>query len=324
MISRRLAVSLFLLAGGTAALGGCAALVGHRAAEREAAAEARYPPVGRLVEVAGHQVHVHVEGSGPDLVLIHGASGNLRDFTFDLAGRLAEDYRVIAFDRPGLGWSDPLPEGTIGPVEQADHLRAAAAALDVRNPIVVGHSYGGALTLAWGLRAPAETAALVILAGVSHPWEGPLSLTQTLPATTLGRLVVNPLVAAFAGRGSIVNTLESVFHPQPVPEGYAEHVGAGLSLRRGSLRRNAEQLAGLKPHLAAMAPRYPHLPMPVEIVHGTADRTVGLSIHAERLVADVPQAVLTRLDGIGHMPHHAAPDAVIAAIHRAAASAGLR
>jgi pimeloyl-ACP methyl ester carboxylesterase len=73
-----------------------------------------------------------------------------------------------------------------------------------------------------------------------------------------------------------------------------------------------------------MAPHYPQLPMPIEIVHGTADRTVGLHIHAEPLARDAPHAVLTRLPGVGHMPHHAAQDAVIAAIHRAAERAGLR
>ncbi len=324
MTSRRLAASILILAGTALGLGGCAAYVDSRAATREAAAEARYPPLGQLVEVNGRQVHVHVEGAGPDLVLIHGANGNLRDWTFQLAGELAEDYRVIAFDRPGLGWSDPLPDGAVSPVDQADVLRAAAAQLGVENPVVVGHSYGGAVALAWGLRAPQDTAALVVVAGASHPWEGPLAITQTLPATRLGAAAVVPVVTAFATPERIENTLDNVFRPQPVPEGYAEHIGLGLALRRDSIVRNSQQVSGLKPYLAEMAPHYPELPMPVEIVHGTADRTVGLSIHGERLAEDVPDAVLTRLDGVGHMPHHTHPDAVIAAIHRAADRAGLR
>jgi pimeloyl-ACP methyl ester carboxylesterase len=64
--------------------------------------------------------------------------------------------------------------------------------------------------------------------------------------------------------------------------------------------------------------------MPVEIVHGTADDVVPIHIHSEPLANQIPGAVLTRLDGIGHMPHHSAPEAVKAAIHRAAARAGLR
>ena len=103
-------------------------------------------------------------GSGPDLVLIHGAGGNLREFTFDLAGQLTDRYRVIAFDRPGHGWTDRLPGyGGLGstkgesPMEQAALLQKAAAKLGVQRPIVVGHSYGGAVALAWGLSQPEDT-----------------------------------------------------------------------------------------------------------------------------------------------------------------------
>lgn len=323
MTLRKLAVSLIVLAGALVTLGGCAALLDARASDREAVAEARYPPVGRLLEVDGVGVHVHVQGAGPDLVMLHGASGNLRDYTFALADDLAGRYRVIAFDRPGLGWSEVF-DGHEDPRAQARLLRRAAQALGVRRPVVVGHSYGGAVALAWALEAPEDTAALVILAGASHPWEGGLGLTQTLPATALGRWVVVPVVTAFATPRRVDNVLENVFDPQPVPEGYAEHIGAGLSLRRGQLVHNAEQVSTLKDFLQEMAPLYPGLPMPVEIVHGDADRTVGLEIHGRRLEEDVPGARLTVLEGVGHMPQHAAPQTVIDAIDRAAARAGLR
>ena len=85
------------------ALAGLAALALWKARAHEARAEAAFPPEGRLIEVNGHRVHAVVTGDGPDLVLIHGASGNARDLTFDLAPRLAARYRVIVLDRPGLG-----------------------------------------------------------------------------------------------------------------------------------------------------------------------------------------------------------------------------
>jgi hypothetical protein len=113
MTLRRLVTSLVLAA---LALGGCAAAVDRRAAAREAAAEARYPPTGQLLTVGGRTVHAQVSGQGPDLVLIHGASGNIRDFTFDLVARLDDRYRVIAFDRPGLGWSDDAGDTGVSPL----------------------------------------------------------------------------------------------------------------------------------------------------------------------------------------------------------------
>ncbi len=323
MTSRTLVLSLLSLAAATVLLGGCAALLDARATDREALAEARYPPKGRMVEVDGVRIHAHVEGAGPDLVMIHGASGNLRDFTFALSGALADEFRVIAFDRPGLGWSD-LIEDHEDPRAQAAVLRAAAAELGVRNPLVLGHSYGGAVALAWALQAPEDTAGLVVLGGASHEWEGRLGITQTLPATALGRWVVVPLVTAFATRSRVESALENVFRPQPVPQGYAEHVGAGLTLRRDSLVSNSEQISSLKPFLREMQRDYGRLELPIEVVHGDADRTVGLEIHGRRLAEDAPGAELTVLEGVGHMPHHGAQDAVIAAIRRAAERAGLR
>ncbi|MFU8881458.1 MAG: alpha/beta fold hydrolase [Rhodobacterales bacterium] len=315
-----------------ALLGGCGAIVGQRAETRAIAAEAAYPPTGQLVSVNGRQVHAHIEGRGPDLVLIHGASGNTRDFTFSFVDRLKDDYRVIVFDRPGLGWTDrisddfggPFNTAAESPVQQAAFLQAAADQLDVTNPIVLGHSYGGAVALAWGLNRPEDTAALVVLAGASNPWPGGLGALYGVAASALGGATVVPLISAFAATNTVDQAVGGIFAPQSPPSGYADYVGAGLTLRRESFRANARQVNSLRPHVVEMAQRYHRLPMPVEIVHGTADTSVPIHIHSEPLARQIPGAVLTRLEGIGHMPHHAAPDDVAAAIHRAAARARLR
>lgn len=306
---------------------GCAGL----AKRNEAEARQNYPPIGQFVDVDGTRVHAWVAGTGPDLVLIHGANGNLRDFTFDLAGRLTDRYRVTAFDRPGLGWTERLP-GHGGaantraetPQEQAVLLQKAADRLGVRRPVVLGHSYGGAVALAWGLARPDETAALVLLAGASQPWEGDLGTLYDVTSTAVGGATVVPMITALAPESRVDSALESIFAPQPVPPGYAEYVGTGLSLRRVTLRANAQQVSALKPIIARMTQRYPdRLKMPIELVHGTADTTVPLDVHSEPLARQLPNAHLTRLEGVGHMPHHAAPRAVVSAIDRAASRAGL-
>ena len=307
-----------------AALSGCDRLLDERAGERERALEARYPAVGQFVEIDGIPVHARVAGQGPDLVLIHGASGNLRVFTHDLAARLEQDYRVFAFDRPGLGWSGDLGAAGISPIVQADVLRAAARELGARNPVVLGHSYGGAVALAWALRAPDDPAALVILAGPSHTWPGERGAWTRLAASEFGGATAVPAVTAFAPLSLADRLAARVFTPQSMPEGYVEDVAALLNLRRASLRTNARQLNALKRHLEFMSPHYGSIRQPVEILHGTADGIVSLEYHARRLAQDLPDAELTLLEGVGHMPHHADPDAVVAAIHRAAQRAGLR
>lgn len=315
-----------------ALVGGCGVIVDRRADTRETEAEAAFPPTGQFVTVRGRKVHAHIEGQGPDLVLIHGASGNTRDFTFSFVERVKDRYRVIAFDRPGMGWTDRISDEFVGPfntaaespAEQAAFLQEAADQLGVRNPIVLGHSYGGAVALAWGLGRPDDTAALIIVSGASNPWPGGLGLLYGVTSSALGGATVVPLISAFAPESTVDTALDGIFAPQSAPEGYGDYVGAGLTLRRESFRANAQQVNSLRPHIVEMSQRYNTLSMPVEILHGTADDVVPLDIHAAPLSRQIPNAVLTRLDGIGHMPHHSAPDMVEAAIDRAANRAGLR
>ena len=293
----------------------------YRASQHEAAAEREYPPLGEIIEVNGTRVHAWVQGDGPDLVLIHGSSGNLRDFTFDIASRLAERYRVIALDRPGLGYTERLDSDGASIGEQATLLSAAAAQLGAENPIVLGQSYGGAVALAWGLDRPA--AALVLVAPAANPWTTPLDTYYKITSHPVLGPLATPLITAWVPDSYVESSVENVFLPQPAPEGYAEYFGTGLTLRRASIREQALQRANLLGEITAQSKRYPEITIPVEIVHGEADDTVGIPVHSEPLLEQVESARLTRLPGIGHMPHHVAQDAVIAAVDRAAARAGL-
>ena len=317
----------FLLA--LVAVSAGAALTDWRASKREATAEAAFPATGQFVDVDGVRVHAHVEGSGPDLVLIHGASGNTRDWTLAFIDRVKEDYRVIAFDRPGMGWTDRLPQArgawntrSESPAAQAALLARAAEKIGVNNPVVLGHSYGGAVALAWALDHPLS--ALVIVAGASNEWEGPLGPLYRINSSLMGGGLAVPLISAFASYERLDGILAEIFEPDEVPPGYLEHVGAALSLRREAMRTNAQQVNGLKPHLKNMVPRYGEIGVPTEIIHGTADTIVPLMTHSDPLSRQIDGAVLTSLDGVGHMPQHARPEAVADAIARAASRAGLR
>ena len=327
MRSRTLALSLIAASILLTGVAGC----GIVARERAARAEAAFPPTGRIVEVDGTEVHVHVEGSGPDLVLIHGASGNTRDFTQGFTDRLSDRYRVIVLDRPGLGWTE-RPEGYAGPfntrsespAEQARLLSGALDQVGVGRAVVMGHSYGGAVALAMALEHPEQVAGLVIVAGASNPWEGGLGALYAVNSSAIGGATVVPALSALAPRGQVEEIVADIFAPQQPPEGYIKGIGAGLTLRAESLRANAQQVNGLYPHIVEMSKRYGEISVPTEIVHGDADTIVPLKVHSIPLSQQIAGANLTVLDGIGHMPHHAAPEAVTAAIDRAARRAGVK
>lgn len=299
---------------------------------RETRAEVTHPPLGQILDVNGTEVHALVMGEGPDLVMIHGAGGNMRDFTFDFAERLTDRYRVILLDRPGLGWTALPPDASNGawasegtaPQVQAALLQGAADQLGVSNPIVLGHSFGGSVALAWALARPDDTAAVVMVAGVAQPWPGDLGPFYTVLGSPWGGALAVPLITAFTPRAYVKVSIDSIFAPQAAPQTYADYIGASLSMRRVTLRANVRQVNTLRPHMVAMKPEFPTLSMPFEIIHGDADDTVPLHVHAVPLSQQVPNANLTVLPGVGHMPHHVDPQAVADAIDRAAQRAGLR
>lgn len=280
-------------------------------------------PQGTFLTIDGRRLHVLVRGHGPDVVLIHGASGNLRDFTFDLMGRLVPRFRVIAVDRPGLGHSDRLHDRGESPAEQARVLDRAAAMLGVERAVIAGHSYGGSVALAWALDHPGRVGAVVSLAGAAMPWPGELGPWYRTASTGLGGATLVPLVSALLPAAVVRRLIGTIFAPQPAPPGYGAHLAVELTLQPQVLRANVRQVGSLKSHLAGMAPRYPALNRPVEILHGTADTIVPLAVHGRPLAAILPDARLTELPGVGHMPHHVAPDATVSVIEHAARRAGL-
>lgn len=304
------------------AAGPLAALVGlgHLSRKKAQEAEAKHPPIGRLITVSGIQVHYTDQGpksgSAPTLILIHGAGGNLRDFTFQLSEKMAKTNRVIAFDRPGHGYTGVIHHHGESPQEQAELLHDAAIQLGLENAIICGYSLGGTVALAWALAQPGFCRSLLLISPVSHPWPGGVGLLFSVAAHAITSPFVIPPIAAFAPDTLVQDTLKSVFSPKEPPQGYLEYVGAGLSLRAHTVRANTRQVARLRKHVRAMVPNYPNLHLPVEMLHGTKDRTVYPNMHAQKLVQDLPNATYTRLPGVGHAPHHHSHDAILAALAR--------
>lgn len=295
-----------------------AAVTVWRAARNETLAEATYPPAGQFIEVNGTRVHYVDEGEGPVVVLIHGSSGNVNDWTFDMVARLSDRYRVIAFDRPGLGYTQMIGRNASA-ADQARLLADAAIALGADAPMVVGHSYGGAVAVAWSVERPDALSGLVILAGATNPWDTGISTYYRFLSHPVAGPIMATVLAAWVPERVVTDSVEGVFAPQSAPEGYGTHFGPGLTLRRFSLLENARQRASLLPQIEAMVPRYAQIPVPTEILHGDADTTVGLRIHSVPLSQQIPEATLTVMDGAGHMPHHADPQAILDAIDRLSA-----
>jgi pimeloyl-ACP methyl ester carboxylesterase len=283
----------------------------------------RFPPVGSFVEAGGlrlHYLELGRERDGPAVVILHGASSNLLDMRLALGEKLAKRYRVIMFDRPGFGWSEELAgSDATSPRTQANLIHEALDRLGVGRRIVVGHSWAGALVLAYALDHPRRLDGVVALAPVSHPWPGGISWYYSLTvAPVAGALFADTIMVPVAEK-LIAATAASIFGPQASPRDYVHKAGIPLVLRPRSFRRNAHDVAGLYDFVVEQSRHYGEIAVPVTIVTGAEDMTVPPSMHSLALKRQVPDARLVMLDGVGHMPHYARPDVVIAEIDRLAA-----
>lgn len=288
-----------------------AALIWRRAPMR---INRRFPPIGQFMTVNGAKVHYHQTGAGPDMILLHGASGNLREWEFGLRAALEGSYRVTAFDRPGHGYSDTI-SGNEHLADSAAHLRAAADALGIRDFVLLGHSYGGSVALAWAVQAAPR--ALVLISAPSLPWPGKLDPWYRLNEQPLIAAVLVRLAAVLVPMFYIKATVRQVFAPDPVPDDYMQRMGLALTLRVGSLRANVAQVNTLLPDIRGQMADYPRLQIPIEMIHGDRDTIVPPAIHSIPFAAQRPNATLQMIAGAGHMPHHSHLDQTVAAIHRA-------
>jgi pimeloyl-ACP methyl ester carboxylesterase len=291
-----------------------------------AAIERANPPAGRFVEVEveGGRLHIVELGSAdaPPVVLLHGASGNLGDMQLALGERLAARYRVILIDRPGHGWSD-RPDGRddASPARQAALIHQALARIGVTRPVMLGHSWAGAVATGYALDFPGEVAGLVLLAPVTHPWPGDVSWINNLVATPLiGPLVARTLMLP-VGYFLVAPGVKSVFAPQSPPPGYATATGVQMILRPSEFIADAQDLAGLNAFVTAQAPRYGELAAPVIIISGdNNDKVVSTDIHSRAIARQLPHARLIVLPGVGHMVQYAAPERVVQVIDELMAS----
>lgn len=321
MMGSMLTKLLFGLLGGVTLLLG--ALYLYSAWASRAAVEA-HPPHGRFVDVEGVRLHYLDVGTGPAIVLIHGASTTLQDFEASILPLLAKTYRVIAFDRPGYGYSSRPAGPWLDPARQARLLHEALLEIGVERSVLVGHSLGGAIVLAYALNHPQATAGVVLIGGAAYPWEGGVAWTNhvaNLPV--FGPLFASTLVFPL-GQLLLDGAVKEVFAPNSPPPDYIERTGIVLALRPESFQASAEDVLRLSPYLEQQSHRYGTFAQPLLLITGDSDSVVPAWNHAHRLVRLLPQARLVELEATGHAPHHVHPEAVTTLITDFAAELGPR
>lgn len=145
-----------------------------------------YPPLGKLIDVGGHRLHINCTGKGSPTVVMEAGAG---DFSFDwslVQPEVARFTRVCTYDRGGYAWSDPGPmPRTMQQIVSELHtgLRKAWAKAPY---VLVGQSLGGLIVRVYASQYPAEVAGMVLVDS-SHEDDQVMLNNKLVPLQELSR-----------------------------------------------------------------------------------------------------------------------------------------
>lgn len=277
---------------------------------------------GQLVDVDGVRIFVHRSGKGgggrPPVVFLHGYTLSMYSWRDVLPRFVDAGHAVIAVDLPGHGESDrPRPDayGYDAPAMAAT-IKGLLDRLDVGVATLVGHSMGGAVTLATAARHPDRFARLVVVDPCAMPFE--------LPRET--RMLLTPVVGELLYKTMLTRTLLERFFRLHV-FGRPEHFRADLvdywweRINRPGGRAAMYALMRFLVRREGVPECAARVRTPTLILWGERDRLFPVE-DAPRLGALVPGSTVEIVPGVGHTPMEEQPatiaDRILAWLGRAA------
>jgi len=283
--------------------------------------EAAVPPCGQFIAIDGQKLHyIDTKGPGPAMVMIHGLGGSLWNYSYALVGKLSGEFRVIAVDRPGSGYSVRPDDAPAKLTAQAATLAKFIRALGLKQPLLVGHSLGGALSLAIALDHPDCAGALALIAPLTQAQD---DVPEPFHGLVVNSPVMRKIIAwTLAIPLSIRNApklLKIVFGPDAVPADYPTRGGGLLGLRPKSFYNTSSDLIAAPEDLPGMMKRYGGLAIPLGMLFAKGDLILDYRRQGEAMKQQCPALDLVLLDQHGHMLPVTAPEATADLIRRVAA-----
>jgi pimeloyl-ACP methyl ester carboxylesterase len=248
---------------------------------------------------------------GQAVVMIHGLPGTAHDF--DDVAALLPDRRTIAYDRPGFGFSDG---GYHDFDEQVRTLAGLLHALGAPRPILVGHSYGGTLALAFAARHPEAVGGLVLVDAAAGGQES--EWTDRMQSRLVQALSV-PVVEEIADAtfSHVLRTVSAklgdaeAFEPGEVDASHEDRLLA-LNMQHDDLDAYASEQLAADDVIAALDRRLGSIEAPAVVIQGEDDALVRPE-RGRRIAAALPNARLAMVGG-GHMATYVHPNVVAAAV----------
>lgn len=281
----------------------------HALAEWHRAGE-RHEIFGREVFVVDSGDTAGRGGSDSVLLLVHGFPTSSFDF-HRIFERLAESHRVIAHDHLGFGFSDKPLDYSYSLVEQAEVAAELWWRLGVRRAHLVAHDYGTSVATELLVRRersslPIQLQSVTLSNGSIHLELAKLRLTQRLLRNRLS----GPWLARVAGSGFFKRRLRALWgDPRRIDDDDLDALWLALERDggRGLLPRISRYLDERVRYRERWVGALERLDLPAHILWGRLD-PIAVPAVAEALAAEIPEAELTWLDGIGHFPMLEAPE----------------
>ena len=270
----------------------------------------KVPQPGEIITVRGGSIHFVEKGdpSKQSVVMIHGLAGQLQHYTYALMDKLTDDFHVIALDRPGCGYSTHDTADLSRLPEQARMIMEFLDKKGISDPVLVGHSMGGAVSLAMALDYPDKVAGLALLAPLTHELPGvpPVFKPLEIRAEWLRRLIGNTIAVPVAAK-TAPKTIDAVFAPEPAPTDFLDRAGGALGLRPSAFITASQDVIGVNGGIGAQSQRYGELKLPGGVLFGAGDVILSPAAHG----APMTQFGFNndQLEGMGHMILITAPDA---------------
>lgn len=287
------------------------ALANHR---RSKSAERQHPPAGKFITIDGVRLHYVERGQGRTLVLLHGNGATSEDFQVSgLLSMAAEHFHVIAFDRPGFGYS-ARPRSTVWtPAAQALLLNKALHQIGIANPLLLGHSWGTMVALAMAVEQPDYPCGLILVSGYYFPKPRADIIPLAVPAIPLVGDIVAHTLSPLSGKLMSPAMFKAMFSPLPVAERMTKWPLA-LALRPSQVRAAAADTVLMVPGAASLRESYDDIALPVAIIGGDGDEIVSFESQAVALHDRLKGSKLVRAEGAGHMVHYSHGAAILEAI----------
>ena len=264
-------------------------------------AEQLLPPAGTFAKLGSTRLHYVDQGQGPAIVMIHGLAGNLQNFTYGVAAPLAQNHRVICVDRPGCGYSKRSSNADASLEAQADTIVSLLDHLQIESAVFVGHSLGGAISLAAAQRHPERVKALALIAPLTHLPDAPSPAFKALE-------VPSPMLRSILGwtlaiPGTLYRmslSLKIIFGPERAPADFAIRGGGILSLKPQTFISASSDLQNVGWSMPAIEAAYASMQTPVHVLFAKEDRILDCKLNGEDLPSRIPGAQITLVTG-GHM-----------------------